>query len=257
MRSQCGLLDLNRSGLYYAPAGESEKNMILMRLIDEQYMETPYFGSRRMKVILKDRGYCIGRKRIRHLMRIMGIEAIYPRPKTSLRNQQHKIYPYLLRGLSIDRPNHVWSTDITYIPMPEGFMYLTAVIDWHSCYVLSRHLSNTLETDFCTEALEAALEAGTPDIFNTDQGARFTSPEFTGHLESRGIQISMDGRGRALDNIFIERLWRSVKYEDVYIKAYETVPALEQGLDDYFFKYNHPRPHQSLDYQVPAAVYKR
>ena len=187
----------------------------------------------------------------------MGLEAIYPRPKTTQRNQAHRVYPYLLRGVSINKPNHVWSTDITYIPMPKGFMYLVAIIDWYSRYVLAWRLSNTLETTFCLEALDEALETAKPMIFNTDQGSQFTSPAFTQRLENEEIQISMDGRGRALDNIFVERLWRSVKYEDIYIKAYETVPELEAGLRDYFFKYNHQRPHQSLDYQVPASIYRQ
>ena len=256
VRRQCGLLGLNRSGLCCTPARESDENMILMRLTDEQYMETPCFGSRRMRIVLNTKGYGACRKRMQRLMRVMGIEAICPRPKTSQRNQEHKIYPYLSRCVSIDKPDHVWSTDITCIPVSEGFMCLAAVIDWHSRYVLSWRLSNALETDFCIEAPEAALEAGTPEIFNSDQGAQFTSAEFTRCLESRGIQISMDGRGRALDNIFIERLWRSLKYEDIYIKAYETVAELERGLYDYFFRYNHLRPHRSLGYHVPAAVCK-
>lgn len=235
---------------------ETEENLELMRLMDEQYLSTPYYGSRRMAAVLKRKGYEVNRKRIQRLMRKMGIEAIYPRTKGCAKKSEHKVYPYLLKDVSIDRPDHVWSTDITYIPMQKGFMYLVAVIDWYSRYVLSWGLSNTLEMDFCLEALEQALSLGKPQIFNTDQGVQFTSARFTECLQDNGIKISMDGRGRALDNIFIERLWRSVKYEDIYIKAYETVPALEHGLDEYFANYNNHRPHQSLDYQAPIQFYK-
>jgi len=204
---------------------------------------------------LRQLGYAVNRKRVQRLMRKMGIEAIYPGPNTSKPHPAHRIYPYLLRGLTIDRPNQVWSTDITYIRMVHGFMYLVAVMDWYSRYVLSWRLSNTLEADFCIEALESALAIGTPEIFNTDQGSQFTSPRFTDRLLLDGIKISMDGRGRAMDNIFIERLWRSVKYENIYIYDYPTVPLLDQGLTQYFYFFNLERPHQGLDYRIPAQVY--
>lgn len=226
-----------------------------MRLIDQQYTRTPFFGSRRMATSLRKLGYQINRKHVQRLMHKMGLEAIYPRPKTSQPHPQHRIYPYLLRDLVIDRPNQVWSTDITYVPMPEGFMYLVAVMDWFSRYVLSWRLSNTLEADFCIEALDEALTFGKPDIFNSDQGCQFTSPRFTSRLEAEGIRISMDGRGRALDNVFVERLWRSVKYEDLYLKSYATVPQLYVGLSDYFLFYNQERPHQGLHNLAPADLY--
>lgn len=226
-----------------------------MRLIDQQYTLTPFFGSRKMVVFLHKQGYSVNRKRVQRLMRLMGLEAIYPHPQTSQPHPAHRIYPYLLRGLSINGPNQVWSTDITYVPMPQGFMYLVAVMDWHSRYVLSWRLSNTLEVDFCLEALEEALKLGKPAIFNTDQGAQFTSPRYTQRLEAEDIRISMDGRGRALDNVFVERLWRSVKYEDLYLKSYDTVPDLHRGLTDYFRFYNLQRPHQGLHNLVPADLY--
>ena len=226
-----------------------------MHLIDEQYTQTPFFGSRRMAWKLEQLGHVVNRKRVQRLMRKMGIEAIYPHPNTSKPHPQHRIYPYLLRGLVIDRPNQVWSTDITYIRMVHGFMYLVAVMDWYSRYVLAWRLSNTLEADFCIEALEDALAIGTPEIFNTDQGSQFTSPRFTDRLLQDGIKISVDGRGRAMDNIFIERLWRSVKYENIYIYDYPTVPLLDQGLTQYFHFFNMERPHQGLDYRIPAQVY--
>ena len=208
-----------------------------------------------MTTILNRWGHQINRKRVQRLMQKMGLEAIYPRPRTSRPAPQHRIYPYLLRGLVIDRPNQVWSTDITYVPMPQGFMYLVAVMDWFSRYVLSWRISNTLEVDFCLEALDEALSIGKPEIFNSDQGSQFTSPRFTRRLEEEGVPISMDGRGRALDNIFVERLWRSVKYENLYIKSYDTVPHLDRGLSDYFLFYNEERPHQGLNNQVPADLY--
>lgn len=226
-----------------------------MSLIDVQYTKTPFYGSRRMVWELEKLGYTVNRKRIQRLMRKMGIEAIYPRPNTSQSHRQHRIFPYLLRELTIDHPNQVWSTDITYIQMPQGFMYLVAVIDWFSRFVLSWRLSNTLAVDFCLLALEDALAIGKPEIFNSDQGSQFTSPIFTDRLILDDIRISMDGRGRALDNIFIERLWRSVKYEDIYIHDYHTVPLLDQGLTHYFHFFNLERPHQGLDYQIPAQVY--
>lgn len=226
-----------------------------MRMIDQLYTRRPFYGSRRMTTILNQWGHAVNRKRVQRLMRKMGLEAIYPRPRTSQPAPLHRIYPYLLRGLVIDRPNQVWSTDITYVPMPQGFMYLVAVMDWYSRYVLAWRLSNTMEVDFCLEAQEEALSIGKPQIFNSDQGSQFTSPRFTSRLESEGISISMDGRGRAFDNIFIERLWRSVKYEDLYLKSYDNVPLLDRGLADYFLFYNGERPHQALDYRTPADIY--
>jgi len=226
-----------------------------MRLIDAQYMETPYYGYPRMTQILRRAGYEVNRKRVARLMRLMGIEAIFPRPRTTTATPGHKIYPYLLRHVPITHNNHVWSTDITYIPLPIGFMYLVAVMDWHSRFVLSWQLSNTLEMHFCLDALELAFAFGQPEIFNSDQGAQFTADPFTARLRQRNVRISMDGRGRALDNIFIERLWRSLKYEDIYIKEYLSVGALETGLDRYFRLYNYERPHQSLAYATPAELY--
>jgi putative transposase len=255
VRRQCELMGLSRSSVYYQPACETAENLHLMRRMDEQYLKTPFYGSRRLTVWLNRQGCAVNRKRVQRLMRLMGLEAIYPRPRTSIVNPSHKIYPYLLRDLAIIHPHQVWSTDITYIPMPQGFMYLVAILDWYSRYVLSWRLSNTLDGSFCLEALEEALALGKPRIFNSDQGVQFTSLEFTGRLETAGIAISMDGRGRALDNVFVERLWRSVKYEDVYIKDYGSVAELEIGLTEYFQLYNHHRPHQSLNYQTPAWVH--
>ncbi len=255
LRRQCELLGLNRSTLYYQPAVESEYNLHLMRLLDEQYLKTPFYGYPKMTAWLRNQGYQVNRKRIYRLMRLMGIQAIYPKPKTSQPDQGHKIYPYLLRNLAITHVNQVWSADITYLPMPTGFMYLVAVMEWYSRYVLSWQLSNTLDGAFCLDALEQALQWGTPEIFNTDQGSQFTADAFTGCLTAAGIRISMDGRGRALDNVFIERLWRSLKYEDVYIKEYHTVPRLETGLADYFWFYNEERPHQSLKYRTPTQLF--
>jgi len=227
----------------------------LMRLIDRQYMETPFYGIRRMTAWLNREGYGVNHKRIARLMRIMGIEAIYPKPKLSVGNSEHKIYPYLLRGVEIVEPNQVWSTDITYIPMQRGFVYLVAVMDWYSRYVLSWEVSVTMDVHFCISALERALRKGRPEIFNTDQGSQFTSPQFTGILIDGGIRISMDGKGRAFDNIFIERLWRSVKYENVYIHDYRSVPECIDGLSDYFDLYNNRKPHQALGYKTPREVY--
>jgi putative transposase len=256
VRDQCDLLDVNRSTYYYVPATESLLNLHLMRLIDEQYLRTPFYGWPRMTVYLNQQGYAVNHKRVQRLMQKMGIQAIYPKRALSQVHPGHKIYPYLLRGLAITYPNQVWSTDITYIPMPNGFMYLVAVIDWFSRYVLAWQLSNTLDGVFCVDTLQQALQRGRPAIFNTDQGAQFTAVAFTTVLEKAAIQISMDGKGRALDNIFCERLWRSVKYEDVYLKQYDTVPALFTGLTHYFTFYNQERPHQSLAYQTPATVYR-
>jgi len=253
---QCELLDLARASLYFRPSATDTDDLNMMRLIDEKYLDYPFLGSRRMAEILgRDTGTAINRKRIQRLMRIMGIEAIYPKPNLSKRDDSHKIFPYLLRNISIDRPNYVWSCDITYIPLEGGFAYLIAVIDWFSRYVLSWRLSNTMTVDFCLSALEEALGLGMPVIFNTDQGSQFTSIEFTGLLLDRGIKVSMDGKGRALDNIFIERLWRSVKYEDIYLKGYRSLPAAETGLENYFDFYNTGRPHQSLSYATPSEMH--
>jgi len=255
VRRQCELAGLNRSSFYYQPVGESEYNLLLMRLIDRQYTRIPFYGRPRMTAWLRREGYPVNPKRIGRLMRLMGLQAIYPKPKTSTPAPGHKRYPYLLRGLKITRPGQVWSTDITYVPMQHGFMYLVAVIDWFSRYVLAWQLSNTLDGLFCRVALRQALEQGKPDIFNTDQGAQFTADEFTGILEAASIRISMDGRGRALDNVFVERLWRTVKYENIYLVDYASVPDLEMGLQAYFRFYNHERLHQSLDYCTPAEVH--
>lgn len=255
VRRQCELLGLNRSTLYYEPASESEFNLSLMRLLDEQYLKTPFYGYPKMTAWLRRQGYTVNPKRVYRLMRKMGIQAIYPKPKTSQPGQGHKIYPYLLRNLEITHVNQVWSSDITYIPMPTGFMYLVAVMDWFSRYVLAWQLSNTLDAAFCLDALEQALQWGKPEIFNTDQGSQFTADAFTTCLTDASIRISMDGRGRALDNVFIERLWRSVKYEDIYIKEYNTVPQLQSGLTDYFQLYNQERPHQSLNHRTPAEFH--
>ena len=255
LRRQCELLGLNRSTWYYEPAGESSENLQLMRLIDEQYLRTPFYGWPRMTASLRRAGYEVNHKRVQRMMHKMGLLAFFPKPKTSLKEKGHTIYPYLLRGLEIVRPNQVWSADITYVPMRQGFMYLVAVMDWFSRYVLAWQLSNTLDGYFCLEALQLALQKGRPEIFNTDQGAQFTADAFTSCLASADIQISMDGRGRALDNIFIERLWRSVKYEDIYLKDYAVVPELDAGLAHYFSFYNDERPHQSLDYRTPAEVH--
>lgn len=255
IRRQCELIGLNRSSFYYQPAGESAYNLLLMRLIDEQYLRTPFYGWPRMTVYLRRQGHRVNPKRVRRLLQLMGLQAIYPKPRTTLAAPGHKVYPYLLRGLAISRPLQVWSADITYVPMQSGFMYLVAVIDWFSRYVLAWELSNTLDGLFCRVALEQSLQQGTPEIFNTDQGSQFTALAFTGILESAGIRISMDGRGRALDNVFIERLWRTVKYEDIYLKDYAAVPELESGLQAYFRFYNDERPHQGLDYRTPAEVH--
>ena len=255
VRRQCALLGLSRSSLYYEPGGETAENLRLMRAIDEQYTACPFYGSRRMTQWLTKKGEEVNRKRVQRLMRVMGLEALYPKPRLSLAGRGHKIYPYLLRGVKIERADQVWSTDITYVPMASGFMYLAAVIDWYSRYVIAWKLSNTLDGSFCLEMLDEALEGGRPEVFNTDQGVQFTAVAFTGRLESAGVAVSMDGRGRCLDNVFVERLWRSVKYEDVYLKGYESVPDLERGLRAYFAFYNGERLHQSLGYRTPAEVY--
>jgi putative transposase len=252
---QCELLGIARSTYYYQPAKESEYNLLLMRLIDQQYLQTPFFGSRQMTAWLRQQQHSVNRKRIQRLMQKMGLQGAVPGPHTSKPHPEHKVYPYLLRDMTLEFSNLVWSTDITYIPMPQGFMYLVAVIDWYSRYVLSWRLSNTLDTGFCLQALEDALSQQTPCIFNTDQGCQFTSNEFTQCLKERAILISMDGRGRALDNIFVERLWRTVKYEDIYLRDYSSVLELEAGLSKYFHFYNHERPHSSLGGKTPIIVH--
>ena len=253
---QCELLDLPRSTFYPVPEPVSEADLALMKLIDRCHMKLPFYGSRRMVDWLGDEGHLVNRKRVQRLMRTMGIVAVYPKKNLSRANQAHRVYPYLLRNLNIDRPNQVWATDITYLPMARGFVYLVAVIDWYSRRVLSWRLSNTLDSQFCVDALEDAIATyGAPEIFNTDQGSQFTSEEFTGVLKREEIQISMDGKGRWLDNVFVERLWRSVKYEEVYLKAYDNVGHARQSLDTYFRFYNEKRRHQSLDRQTPDSVY--
>lgn len=253
---QCQMLNVSRSLVYYQPRPVSLEDLELMRLIDDQYLKTPTWGSRSMRTWLRRLGHKINRKRVQRLMRLMGIEAIYPRPRTSRPHPEHKVYPYLLKGMTIDHPNQVWAADITYIPMSRGFMYLVAVMDWHSRKVLSWRISNSLDTDFCIEALSEALTRyGAPQIFNTDQGAQFTSKEFTDTLKTWGVKISMDGRGRVQDNIFIERLWWSLKYHYVYLHEFENGSALRKGLTEWFAFYNREQFHQSLDDLTPDEVY--
>jgi len=252
---QCELLGLPRSSYYYEPAPESAENLHWMRLIDEQYLATPFYGSRRMTDHFVRAGYCINRKRVQRLMRIMGLEGLFPGRKTTISAPDHKVYPYLLRGLTIDRPDQVWCSDITYVPLQRGYLYLVAVMDWHSRHVLAWRLSNTLESTFCLEALDEALARGRPEIFNTDQGSQFTSDAFTSRLIGDRIAISMDGKGRATDNVFIERLWRSVKYEDIYLKDYVNGADVNQGLTQWFDLYTYRRPHQGLGGRTPFEVY--
>jgi putative transposase len=249
------LLGLSRSSLYYEPAEESPENLRLMRRIDEEYTAHPFYGSRKMTGWLVQQGEVVNRKRVQRLMRLMRLEAIYPKPRLSLGCRGHQVFPYLLRNVEIERADQVWSSDITYIPLRVGFMYLAAIIDWYSRYVLAWRLSNTLDGSFCLEMLDEALAGGRPEVFNTDQGVQFTAAPFTGRLLSAGVAVSMDGRGRCLDNVFVERLWRTVKYEDVYLRGYESVPELMQGLDRYFRFYNRERLHQALEYRTPALVY--
>lgn len=256
VRRQCELLKVSRSGLYYEPEPTSPEELALMRRIDELHLQYPFYGSRKLSDALRKEGREANRKRIQRLMRLMGIESIAPKPKTSEPHPEHVRYPYLLRGLAISRVNQVWATDITYIPMKAGFVYLVAIIDWYSRRVLSWRLSNTLDSRFCVDALEEALERfGQPEIFNSDQGAQFTSEDFTTPLRERGIAISMDGKGRCLDNVFVERLWRSLKYEEVYLHAYEDMTTARAGIGRYLAFYNDERPHQSLGYQTPSAFY--
>lgn len=247
---QCELAQLSRASYYREPAVESEENLRLMRELDELYMRHPFFGSRKLAITLG-----VNRKRVQRLMRIMGIEAIYAKPRLSQKHPQHRVFPYLLRGVEIVRRDQVWSTDITYLPMPKGFMYLTAIVDWYSRYVLTWEISNTLDAAFCLEALDRSLEKACPEIFNTDQGSQFTSEAFTSRLESAEVAISMDGRGRWLDNVCVERLWRSVMHESVYLHEFGTVDALWQGLNEYFEFYNQERIHEGLGYRTPADVY--
>lgn len=252
---QCELLNIHRSGYYYEPATESTTNLDIMRKLDEQYTQTPFYGVLRMHQHIRSLGYDVNIKRIRRLLRLMGLLAIYPKRNLSIPNFENKKYPYLLKNLKIERCNQVWSSDITYIPMEKGFLYLVAIIDWYSRYVVSWRISNTMEVSFCLEALRAALKKGKPEIFNTDQGSQFTSNDFTNHLITNNIQISMDGKGRCLDNIFVERLWRSVKYEYVFLNSIKDGHELWHGLNNYFHFYNEKRFHQSLDYQTPAKVH--
>jgi putative transposase len=253
---RCQLLQLPRSTAYYSPEPVSAQDLVLMRLIDEIHLQWPFYGSRRVRDELQTQGHRANRKQVQRLMRLMDLRALYPRPRTSQPGKGHKIFPYLLRDLTIDRPNQVWATDISYIPMAKGFMYLVAIMDWHTRRVLSWRVSNTLDTDFCIEALEEALQRyGAPEIFNTDQGSQFTSEAFTGVLKDNGIEISMDGKGRWVDNVFVERLWRTVKYEDVYLRAYETPVELRTGLARYFEFYNSRRRHSALGRRTPDAVY--
>jgi putative transposase len=255
LRRQCALLGLARGSWYYQPVGPSGEDIELMRVLDRQYTATPFYGIRRMTAWLRSRGYAVNHKRVGRLLRQMGLEAIYPKPRLSQPAAGHVIYPYLLRGITVNRVNQVWSADITYVRLASGFVYLVAVIDWFSRYVLSWAVSVTMDVAFCVEALEQALRHGQPEIFNTDQGAQFTSLAFTERLKTGGIRISMDGRGRALDNVFVERLWRSVKYEEVYLRDYQSVGDARQHLARYFGFYNWERLHQALSYRTPAAVY--
>jgi putative transposase len=253
---QCVLLDLSRSSVYYTPSPVSESALALMRRIDALHLQHPFAGARMLRGLLVQEGIKVGRRHVSTLMRKMGIEALYRRPNTSRKHPQHLVFPYLLRDLTIDRANHVWAMDITYIPMRKGFVYLAAVLDWATRKVLSWRLSNTLTTDFCLEAVEAAVQRyGVPEIFNTDQGSQFTSDDFVDLIQGHGIRLSMDGKGRWVDNVFVERLWKSVKYEEVYLHAYDSVAEARQGLQRYFQFYNQRRPHSSLDGQTPNAVY--
>ena len=256
IEQQCALLDLWRSSYYYQPQPESEENLRLMRRLDELYLEHPYYGSRRLAAVLSEEwGQGVNRKRVQRCMHGMGMEALYPKPHLSRSAPGHEIFPYLLRGLAIERPNQVWSSDITYVPLQRGFLYLTAVMDWYSRFVLSWELSNTLDGWFCRSALEGAFAWSQPEIFNTDQGAPFTAQEYLQMLKDRQIRISMDGRGRALDNVFIERLWRSVKYELIYPGDFASGEQLSAALRNYFGYYNYRRPHQALGYATPAHLF--
>lgn len=252
---QCELLGLSRSSYYYEPVCESPENLLYMRLLDEQYLKRPYYGVARMHAFLQNSGHQVNIKRVRRLLRMMGLEAVYSKPKLSKANPEHKKYPYLLKGLNINKPNMVWSTDITYIPMKHGFLYLTAIIDWYSRYIIAWEISNSLDVSFCVETLEKALEKNKPEIFNTDQGSQYTSNTFTDILKSNFIEISMDGKGRATDNIMIERFWKSVKYEYIYLNEITTGAELWTGLNKYFNFYNNERLHQTLKYKTPYDIY--
>jgi len=253
---QCELLDLCRSSLYYQPQPVSPADLRLMRRIDELHLEIPFFGARRLARMLQREGFAVGRRHVGTLMRLMGIEAIYPRKRTSIPGKGHKIYPYLLSHLAIVRPNQVWAADITYVPMAQGFAYLVAILDLYSRKVLAWRVSNTLATDFCVAALQEAISRhGVPEVFNTDQGSQFTDEDFTAPLLAKRVRVSMDGKGRWVDNVFVERLWRSVKYEDIYLHAYETLRDLKAALSRYFSFYNVRRPHQNLEYRTPDEVY--
>ena len=255
MVRQCELLALARSSLYYRPKGPSEWDLWIMRRLDECYTDHPYYGARRMKVHLAEEGLGVSRKKLRRLMRLMGLEPIYPKPRLSLAAKGHTVYPYLLRGVAVSRANQVWATDITYLRLRRGFVYLMAILDWATRYVLSWELSISLDVDFCLAALRRALLLGEPEIFNSDQGSQFTSDLFLAPLKERGVRISMDGRGRALDNVFVERLWRTVKYEEVYLKDYESPIEAAENLGAYFRFYNEQRPHQALAYRTPHELY--
>ena len=252
---QCRLLDISRSSVYYRSSEATQEDLDYIKLMDRQYLATPFYGSRQFSVWLRKQGYCVNRKRVRRLMQLMGLKAIYRRPRTSEATPGHRIYPYLLGRMEITRPNQVWAADITYIPMSKGFLYLVTIMDWYSRYVLAWRLSNTQDADFCVEDLEEALREGRPDIFNTDQGSQFTSEAFTELLKQHGVRISMDGKGRYRDNIFVERLWRTVKYEEVYLKAYQNGRDARIGLGEYFRFYNNLRPHHALGYRTPAEVF--
>jgi putative transposase len=249
------LVGLPRSSFYYAPVDVSDEELTLMRRLDEQYTATPFYGSRRMQVALAQAGHAVNRKHVQRLMRLMGLEAVGPKPRLSTAQPGHQVYPYLLRGVPITHVDHVWSADITYVRLRHGFVYLVAILDWYSRYVLAWELSVTVDGQFCLDALETALGRSRPMVFNTDQGPQFTATAFTDRLKAAGVPISMDGRGRALDNVFVERLWRSVKYEEVYLRDYGSVPDARAHLGRYFRFYNQERPHQALAYQTPAAVY--
>jgi putative transposase len=256
VRRQCELLGVSRSSVYYVPVEPDPEELELMRRIDEIHLEFPFYGSRSIARELREKGYRANRKRVQRLMRLMGLESVAPKPNTSKPNQEHPVYPYLLRGLSISRPNQVWATDITYIPLARGSAYLVAIMDWHSRRVLSWRLSNTLDASFCVEALQEALSRfGRPEIFNSDQGSQFTAVDFTAVLLAAGVKISMDGKGRCIDNVFVERLWRSLKYEDVYLKDYTNLVEARAGINRYFHFYNTRRRHQALGYQTPAGFY--
>lgn len=256
MREQCRLLGFQRSAIYYEPQPETQENLRIMRLMDEEHLRHPARGSRQMIDFLEDQGLLVNRKRVQRLMRKMGIEGLSPKRRTTLAAAGHRVYPYLLRGLPIERPNQVWCSDITYVPMASGFMYLVAVMDWFSRHVISWRVSNSMDTEFCVDALQDALGQAAPEIMNTDQGAQFTSRDFTGLLTQHGVAISMDGKGRAIDNVMIERLWRTVKYEEIYLKQYSSGADLHQGLGRYFAYYAQERKHSSLDRQTPAEVYR-